>query len=123
MSIKNLPMVGGGGGGRAVGMRVMLTAPTPSVSRRLQSVGASMSQSPVDLHGLIQGELYLFFIFLTLFCSSTCHVSFIVCAGLCEVFCLRTVCCVLYLIVVLLLRVKPIYSSIKVISVKGRGGL
>jgi hypothetical protein len=56
MSTGNLP--GGVKGGR----RIRLATLPPSVSRlSRENVGASTSHSPMDLHGLLQWELYLFF--------------------------------------------------------------
>jgi hypothetical protein len=49
----------GGKGLPVVGLTTLL----PSVSRLSeQNVGASTSHSPNGLHGLLQGELYLFYI-------------------------------------------------------------
>jgi hypothetical protein len=56
MSIRNVP--GGVKGGR----RVRLTTLPPSVSRLFkENVGASTFHKPTSLHGLLQGQLYLYF--------------------------------------------------------------
>jgi hypothetical protein len=57
MNTKNLH---GGKGGR----RLRLTTLPPSASRlSTEKVGASTSHNPMGLHGLLQGEFYLFFTF------------------------------------------------------------
>jgi hypothetical protein len=54
-------LLGGKGGGGKGGRRVRLTNLPPSVSRLFrQNVGASTSHNPMGLHGLLQGELYLY---------------------------------------------------------------
>jgi hypothetical protein len=48
-------------GGIKGGRRVRLTTLPPSVSRlSRENVGASTSHNPMDLHGLLQGQLYLY---------------------------------------------------------------
>jgi hypothetical protein len=42
-----------------------LTTSQPSVSRLSRKCGASTSHNPMGLHGLLQGQLYLFFYLLS----------------------------------------------------------
>jgi hypothetical protein len=59
MSTRNLP-----GAYRAAGRRVMLTISQPSVNQlSRENVGSSTSYNPMCLQGLLQGQLYVFYIF------------------------------------------------------------
>jgi hypothetical protein len=66
ISTRNIP----GGGGIKGGGRVRLTNVPPSVSRLCrENVRSSTYHNPMGLHGLLQGQLYLIFIFMDLRCS------------------------------------------------------
>jgi hypothetical protein len=59
MSTRNLP-----GGQRVTIRRVRLTTLPPSLSRlSRENVGVSTSHNPMGLRGLLQGQLYLFYLY------------------------------------------------------------
>jgi hypothetical protein len=53
------------------GRRVRLTTSPPSVSRSSTNVGASTSHNPIGLYGLLQGWLFLFYVY-TVDATPTC---------------------------------------------------